>query len=176
MELAIFICCFLVICVVWFLIITLCRIRDEKQISFDERQLIARNRAYKYAFFVLMVYFAVMEIIDITGLLDLYWSPESNLGVGMFLSVGTFAVISIFQDAYIPAVNGKIRNSFIIFAILGISQLCFGISNAIENGGIIGDGRILIPISLSIGLLFTVLCAALLIKLAIDKKSAKDED
>ena len=176
MDFVVFAACFLSVCIVWFIILMIIRKKDAQQISYDERQLIARNRAYKYAFFVLMLYFAVMELIDIIGAFEYYWAPESNLGVGLFLSLGTFVVISIFQDAYIPSGKGKTKTSLFTFALLGIYQLYIGISKVIENGGILFDGQINIPVSLSIGILFIVVCMAQLLKLAIDYKSAKEEE
>ncbi len=176
-SIILFIVCFCIFCVVLFLIIWLgSTLSDKNKVIFDERQLIARNKAYKYAFFVLLLYFTAVEAIDILGVLDFHCSSQSNLGIGLFLSIGTFTVTSIFNDAYIPIINGRPIHSIILYSLLGFSQLYYGMKMIEDNGGIIYDGQINIPIFLSFSILFFMMSLSLLIKLIIDKKASKEKE
>lgn len=173
MDFLIFAVCFLVMCLVWSGILLALRKKDQKQIAYDERQLLARNNAYKYSFFVLLLYFAVKELLVLFDAFSFYITPESSIGIGLFLSLGTFVVISTFRDAYTPA---NARNPFIVFALLGAYQLYLGISDSVSSGGLLYDDQLSIPIPLSLGALFIVAFIALLIRFISDKIKETDED
>ncbi len=173
MDFLIFAVCFLIVCLVWSGILLALRKKDQKQIAYDERQLLARNNAYKYSFFVLLLYIVIKELLVLFDAVSFYITPESSIGIGLFLSLGTFVVISTLRDAYTPA---NARNPFIIFTLLGAYQLYLGISDAVKAGGLLYDGKLNIPIPLSIGALFIVVCIAQLIKFISDKTAETDED
>ena len=67
--------------------------------EYDERQVIARGKAFKYGLFSLIGYLVLYGIIqDMTGV---YWGKGLvGVSLGICISVAVFAVVSIWNDAY----------------------------------------------------------------------------
>ncbi len=143
--------------------------------SYDERQIIARNNAYKSAFAALLFYFVASELVTMLRNGD-WCTPECNIGIGLFVCVSVFAVTSIMKDAYAP-VTARSQNgrNLLVIVLLGIFQLYLGISDIIEFG-FMQDGLLNLPVTFCVGVLMIVVVLAQLIKFAFDRKAAKDED
>lgn len=164
---------FIALFILFALIFIIIRKAGKTQNTYDERQLLAHNMAYKWSFAALGFYFVSSELV--TLIIETDWcTPETNIGLGVFFSISVFAVISVFKDAYNP-IGGSIANSMLIFILLGGYQLFTGISDAFDNG-IFKDGILNLPLPLCIGFLSVVIITAQLIKLAIDKKAVNEEE
>lgn len=83
---------------------------DRKNITekYDERQIIARNQAYKSSFILLLVYLMVCVFLDIAGI---QWATASAmLFIGIMVSITLFVNMCIIKDAYngfLPQKNKK---------------------------------------------------------------------
>lgn len=143
--------------------------------SFDERQVLARTTAYKCAFAAIICYFTSSELVTMFGERD-WCTPECNIGIGLFVSLGVFAFFSIIKDAYIPAVpKNKTKSRLFIILLLGGYELFLGIISVLKHG-IMQDGLLNLPLTLCCGVLMIVVVLTQLIKSAFDRKKAKDED
>lgn len=165
---------FIIAFVVIFTLIFIVNRKNSKS-TYDERQTIARNKAYRCAFAAIMCYFVAGELVTLLSEKD-WCTPECNIGIGMFISLGTFVVISIVNDAYIPAVsNNKNKSNLLIITLLGGYQLFMGICSVIDDG-IMQNGLLNLPITLCVGVLMVIVVLTQLIKFAFDRKAEKDED
>lgn len=70
---------FVVVIVITLIIAVVLRFRNNNTTSYDERQLIARNAAYKYAFSTLVCYCVLCGILDVA---EIRWAETA---IQMFL-------------------------------------------------------------------------------------------
>lgn len=76
---------FPIIFVAVFIVLFVVIVIKSKNNNYDERQLIMRNRAFKYSFFALIGYVAVCGILD---LCDIYWADTAvQMFYGLFLGI-----------------------------------------------------------------------------------------
>lgn len=66
----------------------------------DERQLIARGKSYKYAFFVLLGYLTLCMLTQ-SGIIKAFASAYVLFVIGICIGFFAFASSSILQDAYV---------------------------------------------------------------------------
>lgn len=144
--------------------------------DFDERQLIARNTAYKNAFFSFMLYSVLCAMLDV---FEIKWAEVSiQMFLGIFISVGVFFTIAIFNDAYFSYTE-KNSNSYIILCAIIIISNCisFIINVVFEEASILTNGMLNQNVlNLFIVVLFTVLLIMVIIKNVINKRTVEDEE
>ena len=133
---------------------------------YDERQLLCQGRAYKIAFYTLIGYLCAAAIFDLaTGI---KWCDQyTGMLIGIFLSVGVFAVVCIFTDAYVPLNNRPVRTLWIL-AVLGVMNIGIGLTSSgpiIENGILTHNCT-----NLFAGVLLLILTALQGVKLLLDKR------
>lgn len=167
-----------IICAVIFLIIAIAlKFKNKKQTEYDERQLIARNTAYKYSFFTLMFYCIFCGMLDFA---EVRWAETMiQMFLGMFISITVFVIICIFKDAYFGIETGR-KNIYqflaisIIIASLQIysfiSITVFGKKSVITDG-IINE----YALSLLCAVTFFIMIVATIIKIVISKKEREEE-
>ena len=74
--------------------------------KYDERQLLARGKAYRAGFFTVLIYELLYAFGD---LMELRWTvPFTGVMIGLFLGIAVFGVVAICQDAYL-SLNEKPR-------------------------------------------------------------------
>ncbi len=156
-----------------FLVLFLIRNKNGNKPKFDERQITARNHAYKYAFFTLLVYITVCGFLDTVGV---RWAQlTAMLFIGTMASVTVFAAICIFKDAY-EAINERRHISLILWVCIGGVNTGTFIMNLVKGVPFFTDGllneQVIYP---CMGSLFLVLGAVQLIKNLTDKKAAEKE-
>lgn len=107
--------------------------------QFDERQIVARGKAYRYAFFTVLIYLLAWGLFELAAGIRL-WDTYTGCFLGVFLSVTVFAVVAILNDAYF-AVNEKPATYLGLSALIAILNLGTGVWNLydgdepiIENG------------------------------------------
>lgn len=81
--------------------------------KYDERQELARTKACKYGLIVLVAYLIIFGLLNDMDILSFGSYMTSNL-IGICLSVGVFAVNSIWNDAYF-AIKEKPKRFYILF-------------------------------------------------------------
>ena len=91
-------CCGFIAVVIVTLIIANIKRKKNTYTEYDERQVLARGKAYKSAFFVLIGYIIVCALVNV---LEINWAELSvQMFIGLFFSTAVFVGISIFNDAY----------------------------------------------------------------------------
>ena len=140
--------------------------------KFDERQMAVRGRGYMFAFYIIILVMCLMPVVMTdeiqTFLGDLiYFIP---LCVGLPVHV----MYCVWKNAYVE-LNLNVKSWVVLMIFIGIFNLILGVSRIID-GTIIEDGVLQAnAINLYLGILVFVILIELLIKNAIDRKEA-DED
>lgn len=141
---------------------------------FDERQLKSRGDCYCVSFFFLLFCLLLDGIIRYS--LEYDWSSYL---VGVFtwgmLSIGVFAIMAIWKDAYTSEGENKLRFS-IFLGVVGLIDSIVGIVSAIQNGFVV-DGKVTISfINLFGGIVLFITAVNLFVKYKIDKRKVFIED
>lgn len=122
--------------------------------EYDERQMIARGKAYKVGFFTLLIYGAVCTVLQA---MELHWCDGLlREVVGIVIGVGAFAIVSILNDAYL-GFNENTGYTIGVMALIGFLNLGSAIIGIITDG-LWKDGKVTTSIvNLLISLLFFVI-------------------
>lgn len=115
-------------------------LEKRKSKYYDERQLLAQNKAYKYSFFFLLFYNAVCLFLNSSETIK-WATPIASLLIGITLTAIIFNVTCIFNDAYI-GFNQKAPRYNILFLILGALQTFIFIDEIKMGKSIFTDGLI----------------------------------
>lgn len=142
--------------------------------QFDERQLKNRGDCYCISFFFLLICLLVDGVIR--NMLNYDWC---NYFVGVFtwgmLSIGVFAIMAIWKDAYTSEGENKLRFS-IFLGIVGMIDFIVGIISCIRNGLVV-EGQVEVSfINLLGGMVLLATAINLFIKYKIDKRKVFIED
>ena len=128
----------LIIAAVVVLFIVVARLYRNKKANYDERQLLARNAAYKGSFFFLLIYCFACGMLR---LFDVKWADTAvQMFLGIFLSFVLFIAICMIKDAYFsdsPKRNFYSVISFFWFGILSFINLLINLSRGealFDNG------------------------------------------
>lgn len=106
--------------------------------SFDERQLLARGQAYKYAFFTMLCYISIVGLLKELADVTLFMS-FAGMWIGVCLSIAVFAVVCILKDAYMNLYENA-KGVIMMFAGIGLMNVVVGIriftgeKPLVENG------------------------------------------
>ena len=140
--------------------------------QFDERQVVARGRAYRYAFFTVLFYLLGWGLFELAADIRL-WDTYTGCFLDVFLSVTVFAVVAILNDAYF-AVNERPATYLGIFALVTVLNLGIGVWNLVTGGDPIVEHGMLTyhSVNLLVGGMFLVI----LIVAAIRVWQGKRED
>ncbi len=143
--------------------------------EYDERQLLARNSAYKGAFFTLAAYCLLCGLM---GIWELEWAMLSvQMIAGMLLSATVFVIICIFKDAYFTG-KGNTMVSFLVFSIFmcAIQTFSFVMSVFVDGESIFTDGVLNVQIIAALCAVVFLSCAvATTIKMIMNRKSCEEE-
>ncbi len=104
-----------------------------KKGSFDERQLLARGKAYQAAFFTLSGYMALAACLDQVFEISILAS-YGGLELGFCISLLVFAVICICKDAYMSLYENPL-GVVVTFLAIGTMNLLIGIQQFHANSG-----------------------------------------
>lgn len=95
--------------------------------NFDERQLLVRGNAYRYAFYTALILMAVLMIIgEFIPVLPV--TTGLALFIIMLISIDVYAVYSILNDAYFGVKYDK-KRYFVFFLIIIAMNLIGGVTN-----------------------------------------------
>lgn len=139
--------------------------------NYDERQLLARGKAYKYGYFSLLL---CTMLIAISGIKMLF--SVSGFFIGICISIFIFAVVCIKEDAYMSLTeNAKGINA--MFALIALINYATSIP-VITNKKLLLDHGVLSVrcMNLTCAVLFTLILVVFNAKLIYDKKQEKDDD
>lgn len=142
--------------------------------SYDERQLLARGKAYKAAFFTLLFYIMAVALLDNIFGISIFMS-FCGLWIGIALSVMVFVVICILKDAYMSLYE-NVRGIIIVFSIVGILNIAVGILMILEKHPLLENGTISVEwTNLVVGILFFVILIVFCGKVLYNKKQLDEE-
>ena len=134
--------------------------KGEPASVYDERQEIARGKAYKAGYFTLVIYIVVISVVQM-WLENIVLLTFAGLWIGVALSVGVFVIICIIQEAYVSLVQKPI-GIIIGFIIPAVSNIVGGIP-MLKKYGVIENNQLSNGIvNISCGILFGVLSVVLI--------------
>jgi len=136
--------------------------------NYDERQKVIQGKAYKIGFFVMVLYFVVNGL---ACMIYGNWLNVFNMNfIGVCLGIGSYACYAIINDAYI-SIKSKASYYLFLFMIVAVINIgCYYINKCVYNE----PDEVFIT-NLICGVTFAILFAVMLIKMLIDKHTAKKE-
>ena len=148
--------------------------KDKKILTkYDERQQVARGKAYMYGFWAMMIATAVVIILDVSDIV-----LANRFTEGFFIIfTGIIAQISysIFHDAYY-GINTNKKRFQIVCIVAGLFNL-LGVVGPIKAGTFIQDGVISdAGTNLMCVIMLFVMAVELFVKDRIDSKKAVEEE
>lgn len=141
--------------------------------KYDERQMAVRGRGYMFAFYIIILVMALMPVLITdemkTFLGDLvYFIP---LCVGLPVHV----MYCVWNNAYVE-LNLNVKAWIRVMLVIGLFNLLLGGYRLVE-GTLVEDGVLQANvINLYLGILVMVIIIELLIKNAIDRKEAEEDE
>lgn len=146
-----------------------------KKDSYDERQLLARGKAYKYAFYTLVIYMAVVSLISEFYGVTLFMS-FCGIWIGVCLSVAVFAVICILKDAYMTLYENA-KGVIMLFSMIALMNIGVAVRIICEGRPMLVDGRFSVDcVNLVVGIMFCVILAVFCGKVVYNRKSLEAEE
>lgn len=165
-NITLFASAFLIIFLIAFCAIMLIR---RGRINYDERQIIARGKAYKFGFVAMTLYFVASELVCIISKVE-WASHETNLSIGICFSVVTFAIVCIIKDAYV-GFNQKMSSILIPLIIIGLGNIALGIITLKKNHwNIIYNDQLYLPANLVCGAAVFIVIIVALIKYSMENR------
>ena len=104
--------------------------------DYDERQILARGRAFMWGFFSLMICLMVYGLTDM--LIEPWCDTLTGCIICICVSLLVFASICIRQDAFAGIGRNRKRNLTVLL-VLTAANLLFGVSHIID-GDLLRDG------------------------------------
>ncbi len=104
--------------------------------DYDERQILARGRAFMWGFFSLMICLMVYGLTDM--LIEPWCDTLTGCIICICVSLIVFAVICIRQDAF-AGIGQKRKRNLTVLLVLTAANLFFGVSHIID-GDLLRDG------------------------------------
>ncbi len=154
------------------IIIVVLKNSEKKKADYDERQMLARFKAYRAALWVLVAYYFIEGIVEEVGL---KWaSPLVAAVIGICFALGIFVVCCIFTDAYFSA-NESPKSLIWLFSFLALTNAGNACLNYFWGDGFITDGVLNYHcLNIVVVLLYVAIFFSLYLKAAIDKKKREE--
>ena len=133
--------------------------------EYDERQQIARGKAFTWAYATLLIYLAAWMVFRTMEIP--FFMESDSVWAGALLSIAVFVGYAIFHDAYFKASESP-RFWIIIICACGLLNLIIGIGRLLR-GASLAD-KINNNMNLFVGLLLVATLVMLLIKRAMDRR------
>lgn len=105
--------------------------------EYDERQLISRGIAYKYAFYTMLVYYMLLFVCSTCEIVIPVESSILYL-IGAVLGLEVMVTYCIWHDSY-WALNQKRRGFMLIFMFVGVANTVTGVKR-FSRGTLFADG------------------------------------
>ena len=144
---------------------------DGGKAKYDERQILARGKGYKYAFytavFVSFLPIAIPDnIVHFLGII-IYFAP-------LFVGIMVYISYCIWNDAYLE-INLNIKSWIMYMVLIGLFNICLFLSHI--KTGYVENGVINISVvNLMMGILCFIVLVELIFKYAFDKRGEADDD
>ncbi len=107
-----------IIIVAVFVLIMIAHIKKVRKAQYDERQLLARNAAFRYSFFFLLFYCFICAVLQLWKVI---WAELAiQMFLGIILSLSLFVALCIIKDAYFSTSKKYNTNAVIYFFSYGV--------------------------------------------------------
>ena len=141
--------------------------------KYDERQQLARGKAFRAGFFTVLIYDLLYAFGDLMGL---RWTvPFTGVMIGLFLGVAVFGVVAICQDAYL-SLNEKPQGWLVLWGIIILANgAC--VASQMAHRELIRDGMLTADwLNALCGGLFVVILVAQLLHTARPRREEMEEE
>ncbi len=146
-----------------------------KKGAYDERQLLARGVAYKYAFFTLMIGMVIIALMEEIAGIRLFMSM-TGVWVMVCISLAVFATICILKDAYMSLYE-NVKGVVIMFSAIGILNIAIGIGNIVDGTPLIENGVLSVRCTnLIVGLLFIYILPVFIGRVIYNNKQLEEDE
>ena len=149
--------------------------RSKNKCEYDERQIIARGKAFKAAYVSLFGYLCLTGVFDAaTGIVWADFFTEAVIGLA--ISATVFAVNAIIRDAYVP-LSRNVRGLIIVFLAFAAINISFIIIRLVGGGSLLTDGKFNVnSVTVIVSVMMFILSCVLGIKQARDKKQLTEDE
>ena len=145
------------------------KLRKNQTPKYDERQEIVRGKAYKYAFFTMLIFGALYMYCSLF-IESEFLLASVALMIDMFIGLVVYAVYSIWNDAF-ATING-ISKSYIIFLVCTVVLNLGNAIGTIKDGSIIANGTLTLDsISLVCAISLTIVLVTMLVKKLMNREA-----
>ena len=135
--------------------------------EYDEMQKQIRGEGYKYAFYAVMIFEAVMCVLTLG--IEIPAEPYVIHFLAIFAGVTVQACYCVWRGAYI-GLNTNLKRYVILMAVVSAFNL-FTAFMALRSGALFADGKFQAPaVNLLCGLMFAAIGAAALVKKVTDRE------
>lgn len=146
-----------------------------KENSFDERQLLARGQAYKYAFFTMAGYMVFVGLLKELANQSLLMS-FAGLWIGVCLSIAVFAVVCILKDAYMNLYENA-KGVIMMFSAVGLINLVVGMRIFVDGKSIVENGTLSVDmINMITGFLFVVILIVFIGRVIYNNRQLEEDE
>lgn len=143
--------------------------------AYDERQLLARGKAYRAAFLTLVAFLLMASLLAEGFELPLFMS-FCGMWIGVCLSVAVFAVICIWKDAYMSLYE-NVRGVILLLSAIGILNIGTGMRAIWEKQPLLENGTISLKYTnLVVGALLCVILAVFCARVLYNKKESEEDE
>ena len=104
--------------------------------QYDERQMLARGKAFQAGFFTILIYEALYAMVDVAGF---KWCANvTGIMFGVMLGITVFAIVALSKDAYM-SMNDQPAYWMVIWCAVIVINVACGVGQVLE-GELIRDG------------------------------------
>lgn len=149
--------------------------RMMKETAFDERQLLARGQAYKYAFFTLMAYVAIAGLLNEASNVSFLMS-FGGMWIGVCIAIGVFAITCILKDAYMNLYENA-KGVIMMFSVIGLVDVALGLRVFLHKGSLLENGVVsLDSTNLVVGILVLVIVVVFIGRVIYNNKQLEEDE
>ena len=133
--------------------------------EYDERQQIARGKAFTWAYATLLIYLAAWMVFRTMEIP--FFMEGLSVILGALLSIAVFVGYSVFHDAYFKASESP-RTWLSIISAVGLLNLGIGVGRLIRGETM--AVRLYENMNLFVGVLFLIVLVCVVAKRAVDRR------
>ncbi|NCB51708.1 MAG: hypothetical protein EOM54_07505 [Clostridia bacterium] len=142
--------------------------------KYDERQMLARGKAYSAAFWTLVAY-SILNGMYYGATGGMWADMMTTPFLGVFLAILVYAMICIINDAYMP-LKEKPGFYFVLFGVILAADLLIAVWNYLDGTEFVTDGMLNYHcLNPAIVIIFAAIIVTLAVKVISAKKDVDEE-
>lgn len=148
---------------------------DIKKDAYDERQLLARGVAYKFAFYTLLIGMVIIALMEEIAGIKLFMSMAGVWAMAC-ISLAVFVTICIVKDAYMSLYE-NVKGVVIMFSGVALLNIVIAISNIIDGAPWIENGVLSVGCTnLIVGVLFVYILIVFVCRVIYNNKQLEEDE